>query len=44
MKEVKKYGGYGIVEAEEAALVYGMPGATIQANAHDETPAITRNT
>ncbi len=36
MKEVKKYGGYGIVEAEETALVYGMPGATIQANAYDE--------
>lgn len=36
MKVVKENGGYGIVEAEETALVYGMPGATIKARAYDE--------
>ena len=36
MKAVKKHGGYGIVESEETALVYGMPGAAIKANAYDE--------
>lgn len=36
MQAVKKQGGYGIVEAEETALVYGMPGATIKAGAYDE--------
>ncbi|MGB4005926.1 MAG: CheB methylesterase domain-containing protein, partial [Halanaerobiales bacterium] len=36
MKVVKENGGYGIVEAKETALVYGMPGATIKARAYDE--------
>ncbi|MFW5981862.1 MAG: protein-glutamate methylesterase/protein-glutamine glutaminase [Halanaerobiaceae bacterium] len=36
MKAVKKHGGYGLVEDESTALVYGMPGSTIKANAYDE--------
>ncbi|MFP4662441.1 MAG: chemotaxis response regulator protein-glutamate methylesterase [Halanaerobiales bacterium] len=36
MKTVKDNGGYGIVEDESTALVYGMPAATIRANAFDE--------
>lgn len=36
MKEIKENGGYGIVEAEETALIYGMPGSTIKAGAYDE--------
>ncbi|ACL70772.1 protein-glutamate methylesterase/protein-glutamine glutaminase [Halothermothrix orenii] len=36
MKQVKKYNGYGIVEDKSTALVYGMPGATIEARAYDE--------
>ncbi len=36
MKEIKKYNGYGIVEARDTALVYGMPGSTIKEKAYDE--------
>lgn len=36
MKEVKKNNGYGLVEDRSTALVYGMPGSTIEANAYDE--------
>lgn len=36
MKAIKDNGGYGIVEDESTALVYGMPGATIKAEAYNE--------
>ncbi len=36
MEAIKEHGGYGIVEDESTALVYGMPGATIKAGAFDE--------
>ncbi|MFW6007306.1 MAG: protein-glutamate methylesterase/protein-glutamine glutaminase [Halanaerobiales bacterium] len=36
MKEIKKYNGYGIVEDESTALVYGMPSTTIKKNAYDK--------
>ncbi len=36
MTAIKENGGYGIVEDESTALVYGMPGATIKAGAFDE--------
>lgn len=35
MSAIKKYDGYGIVEDESTALVYGMPGTTIEAEAYD---------
>lgn len=36
MQDVKKFGGYGIVEDESTALVHGMPGCTIKKGAYDE--------
>ena len=36
MQEIKKYNGYGIVEDESTALVYGMPSTTIEKGAYDE--------
>ncbi|QTL96654.1 chemotaxis-specific protein-glutamate methyltransferase CheB [Iocasia frigidifontis] len=36
MKNIKKNNGFGIVEDRSTALVYGMPGSTIKANAYDE--------
>lgn len=36
MQVVKNNHGYGIVEDKSTALVYGMPGSTIKANAYDE--------
>lgn len=36
MEAIKDHGGYGIVEDESTALVYGMPGATIKAGAFDD--------
>ena len=36
MTDIKKHGGYGIVEAKSTALVYGMPGTTIKAGAYDK--------
>lgn len=36
MKAIKKHNGFGIVEDRSTALVYGMPGSTIKANAYDE--------
>ena len=36
MKAIKEKGGYGIIESEETALVYGMPGAAIDTGAYDE--------
>ncbi|MEJ6952238.1 protein-glutamate methylesterase/protein-glutamine glutaminase [Natronospora cellulosivora (SeqCode)] len=36
MEALKKNGGYGLVEDESTALVYGMPSATIKTNAYDE--------
>ncbi|MFW5962264.1 MAG: protein-glutamate methylesterase/protein-glutamine glutaminase [bacterium] len=36
MIDIKKHNGYGIVENKETALVYGMPGSVIKANAYDE--------
>ncbi|MGM0420587.1 MAG: protein-glutamate methylesterase/protein-glutamine glutaminase [Bacillota bacterium] len=35
MTAIKKHSGYGIVEDESTALVYGMPGTTIEAGAYD---------
>ncbi|MGM0413797.1 MAG: protein-glutamate methylesterase/protein-glutamine glutaminase [Bacillota bacterium] len=36
MTAIKNNGGYGIVEAKNTALVYGMPGTTIKAGAYDK--------
>mgnify|MGYP006290064363 CR=1 FL=1 len=36
MQAIKKYNGYGIVEDESTALVYGMPSSTIKKGAYDE--------
>lgn len=36
MKAIKEKGGYGIIESEDTALVYGMPGAAIETGAYDE--------
>lgn len=36
MKAIKKHEGYGIVEAESSALVYGMPRTVIKTGAYDE--------
>lgn len=35
MTAIKKHNGYGIVEDESTALVYGMPGTAIEAGAYD---------
>ena len=36
MDAIKNYNGYGIVEDESTALVYGMPSTTIKKGAYDE--------
>jgi two-component system chemotaxis response regulator CheB len=36
MAELKNNGAYGIIEAKESALVYGMPSATAAKGAYDE--------
>jgi two-component system chemotaxis response regulator CheB len=36
MEKIKKYNGYGIVEDESTALVYGMPSTTIKKGAYDK--------
>ena len=36
MKAIKEHGGYGIVEDESTALVYGMPRTVIETGAYDE--------
>lgn len=36
MKVIKANNGYGIIEDKSTAQVYGMPGATIRANAYDQ--------
>ncbi len=36
MQAIKKNGGYGFVEDESTALVYGMPGSVIKADAYDK--------
>ncbi len=36
MKAIKKHEGYGIVEDESSALVYGMPRTVIKTGAYDE--------
>lgn len=42
MQAIKEHGGYGIVESEKTALVYGMPGAAIKAGAYDEILTLDR--